>query len=237
MLHTQSLTWHKQTKQKNTTVCISGTYLAYIVEKNMLFIWYILGNTLLKNHIVCLSGALMCYWVFFVHTEHALMKKHTVSGSVYLVHTGKHTAENPHCLCIRGFDLSCYFLVHTEHTLMKNHTVCWSKGSIWSVALFVVHTEQVITHVSLLEKKTNTVYLTVSEGSICYCLFHMYLTHFYSHVIAEKPFSYMYLTHFYLHVIAEKNIFICTWHTFTHMSLPKPNRLCIWRFSLLLSFL
>ena len=70
----------------------------------------------------------------------------------------------------------------------------------------MVHTEQVITHVSLLEKKTNTVYLTVSEGSICYCLFHMYLTHFYSHVIAEKPFSYMYLTHFYLHVIAEKNI-------------------------------
>ena len=123
MLDMQSLTWHKQTNKK--------TLSAYLVHT-----WH----TLLKKT-CCLSGI---YWethcwkttlsvymglwfvtvFFFVHTDQPLMKNYTVSIFVYLVHTGKHIAENPHCLCIWGFGLSCSCLFGTYWTRIGEKPHC-----------------------------------------------------------------------------------------------------------------
>lgn len=160
MLHMQSLTWHKQTKTKNPTTPLS----AYLVHT-----WH----SLLKKT-CCLSGI---YWEthcwkttlsvylglwsvpgFFWYTLNKHWWKTTLSQCLFIWYTLGNTLLKIHSLCIWGFDPSCYCLFGTYWTRIdEKHTVCWSKGSIWSVAVFVVRTERVITHVSLLEKKTHTI--------------------------------------------------------------------------------
>ena len=271
MLHMQSLTWHKQTKTKNPTTPLS----AYLVHT-----WH----SLLKKT-CCLSGI---YWEthcwkttlsvylglwsvpgFFWYTLNKHWWKTTLSQCLFIWYTLGNTLLKIHSLCIWGFEPSCYCLFGTYWTRIdEKHTVCWSKGSIWSVAVFVVRTERVITHVSLLEKKTNTIsqhpgvrlllsfsYVPDTLLLTCHCwktkqciwrfsllLFCMYLTQFYSDVIAEKTdclriwgfdllLFHMYLTHFYSHGIAKKkklSVYLGVWfftvflahagHTFSNLA-------------------
>ena len=122
-----------------------------------------------------------------------------------------------------------------SHVIAENCLCIWR----FNLLLSFLYVPNTFTQMSLLKNQT----VCVSGGSICYCLFHMYLTHFYSHGVTEKPhclciwrfnlllsFSYVPDTFSFTHMALLKNhtvylgvrfVTVClvhAGHTFTNLA-------------------